>query len=235
MNTQDGTPARRERVERNIYKRADGKFEVGFRDSTGRQRWRVVQGGITAARNERDAILGDKGRGKHVQPNPRLTFGEAADKWLADQVAELRRTTQANYRNSIENHLRPRWGRRRLDSITVDEVARLVRELRAEGKAEASIASVLAAATRTFKFARRRMAWHGEIPTGQLEGNERPKVTQAAKQRIFRGDELAQTLAAAAEPWRTLFSFAAVTGARISKCLGLVWSDHRHVLGPGGR
>ncbi len=62
MSTQHSTPApRRTSVERNIYKRADGRLELGYRDSTGKQRWRVIGGGIMAARAERDAILGDKG------------------------------------------------------------------------------------------------------------------------------------------------------------------------------
>jgi hypothetical protein len=70
------TPARRTRVEKNIYKRSDGKtFEVGYRDSTGRQRWEVVSGGIMSARARRDAILGAKGQGEVVQPNLRLRFG----------------------------------------------------------------------------------------------------------------------------------------------------------------
>ena len=51
------------------------------------------------------------GRGERVTPNPRLSFGEAADRWLAEQVSELRPATQAIYRNSVETHLRPRWGR----------------------------------------------------------------------------------------------------------------------------
>lgn len=33
----DKTPPRRERVERNIYCRASGVFEVGFNDAGGRQ------------------------------------------------------------------------------------------------------------------------------------------------------------------------------------------------------
>jgi hypothetical protein len=33
-------------------------------------------------------------RGELVQPNPRLRFGEAADAWLAGQVAELRPATR---------------------------------------------------------------------------------------------------------------------------------------------
>src|SRR4051795_10522698 len=77
MSNAKGT-ARRVRVERNTYRRpSDGKFEVGYRDSTGKQRWKVIVGGITAARAERDSILGAKGKGEIVQPNPRLRFDEA--------------------------------------------------------------------------------------------------------------------------------------------------------------
>jgi hypothetical protein len=47
----------RSRVERDIYRRPDGKLEIGYRDSAGKQRWKVVEGGITAARAERDTIL----------------------------------------------------------------------------------------------------------------------------------------------------------------------------------
>ncbi len=225
MSSTGSTPARRVRVERNIYRRADGCFEIGYRDSTGKQRWKVIAGGISAARAERDAILGAKGKGEHVQPNPRLRFDEAADRWLADQVAELRPQTQASYRNSIETHLRPRWGRRRLDAITVDDAAKLVRELRAEGKSEWTIATVLQAGSRVFKFSRRRLRWHGENAILGLENGERPKVAQTQRRRIFQGNELVQTLAAAHEPFRTLFAVAATTGARLSECLGLVWSD----------
>src|SRR3954453_16022725 len=81
--------SRRERVERNIYVGHDAggrtSYVVGYRDSAGKQRWQTVQGGITAARRTRDAILGSKAKGERVAPNPRLTFGEAADRWLAEQ------------------------------------------------------------------------------------------------------------------------------------------------------
>jgi integrase len=221
--------ARRLRVERNIYRRQDAVghtvHEVGYRDSAGRQRWRTVDGGITAARAARDDVLGRKGRGERVQPNPRLRFSEAADAWLVGQVAELRPATRAIYSNAIETHLRPRWGRRRLDTITVEDVAGLVRELRKEGKAEWTIAGVVKAANRTFKFAKRRMNWHGQNPVLELEKSERPKVSAAARRPIFVGDQLAQTLAAAREPYKTMFAVGSVTGARLSECLGLVWAD----------
>jgi hypothetical protein len=43
--------------------------------------------------------------------------------------------------------------------------------------------------------------------------------------RLFTDAELAQTLAAAHEPYRTLFSLAIVVGPRISECLGLARED----------
>jgi hypothetical protein len=61
---------------------------------------------------------------------------------------DLRPSTQAFYRNAVRVHLQPRWGRRRMDAIDVDDAARLVRELRAAGKADSTIQGVLVAASR---------------------------------------------------------------------------------------
>ncbi len=209
----------------NIYRRADGKFEIGYRDSSGRQRWKKIEGGISVARAERDAILGARGRGEVVQPNPRLTFGDASDRWLVNQVSSLRPATRQAYRVSIDVHLRPRWGRRRLDHISVDDVARLVRELRAEGKSEWTIQSILKAANRVFVYARRRSAWHGENPVRALESSERPKPNSGRRRCLWTPDEITGLLSASGDRWRPLFAFAATTGARMSECLGLVWGD----------
>lgn len=69
------------------------------------------------------------------------------------------------------------------------------------------------------------MNWHGQNPVVELEKGERPRVSAAARRPIFVGDQLAQTLAAAPEPYKTLFAVGSVTGARVSECLGLVWAD----------
>ena len=153
----------------NIYVRPDGLFEVGYRDSSGKQRWRVPDfpakfETISEARRARNKVLGMKAGGERVQPSPKLRFGEAADRWLAEQVAGLRPATRAIYTNAVENHLRPRWDRRRLDSLTVYDAARMVRELRTSGLAEWTISGIAKAAGRIFKFAQRRCGWHGENP-----------------------------------------------------------------------
>jgi integrase len=233
MSTKQAKP-RRVRVpgdkNSNIYERPDGRFEVGFRDSTGKQRWKVPDfpaafDTITEARRARDKVLGMKAGGERVQPSPKLKFGDAADKWMAEQVAELRPATRAIYRNAVENHLRPRWGNRRMDHLTVDDAAKLIRELRAHGLAEWTISGIVKAANRVFKFAQRRMAWHGISPFTLLENGERPKVSETPERRIYHGDELAQTLAASTEPWTTLFRLASIVGGRVSELLGLHWAD----------
>jgi integrase len=224
---QKGKSKRRVAVPGNkgVYWRPDGTLEVGYRDADGRQRWRKVHGGITAARAQLRAAQAARDNGERESANPRLRFGEAADRWLAEQVVELRPSTRANYAGAVEHHLRPRWGSRRMDAIDVTDAARLVRELRAAGYAEWTITGIVRAANRAFKFARRHCRWRGENPFELLESSERPKPTATPERRIYSADELAQTLAASTEPWATLFRLASVTAGREAELLGLWWQD----------
>jgi Phage integrase family/Phage integrase, N-terminal SAM-like domain len=125
---------RRIRVERNIYRRASGAHEVGIRDASGKQRWRTVQGGITAARAVRDELLARRGRGEQVEAKTLQRFGEAAAEWLDGPVQDLRPRTGECYRNAINTHLLPRFGTHRLDSISPDDLAGLVRQVDRRGE-----------------------------------------------------------------------------------------------------
>ncbi len=218
---------RRVRVERGIYRRATGVLEVGFKDEVGRQRWRTVDGGILAARKLRDDLSARRARGESVAPKPKLKFGEAADSWLDGPVLDPRETTQVKYRTIVNEHLRTRFGARRRDAVVADDLARRVREMRTEGKSEATIAVVLGVVGQIYKFATRRLGWKGTIPTTLMLRSERPRVTLAKRRPIFTGEQLEQTIAAARKPFRTLFAVAALTGARISELCGLTWADVR--------
>ena len=44
---------------------------------------------------------------------------------------------------------------------------------------------------------------------------------------LLERGELEQTIATAGEPYRTLFTLAALTGARVSELLGLRWANVR--------
>lgn len=218
---------RRVRVERGIYRRPTGVFEVGFKDENGRLRWRTVDGGVLAARKLRDDLAARRARGESVATIPKLRFGDAADQWLSGPVLDLRDTTQAKYRSIVNEHLRARFDARRLDAIAADDLACLVRDLRSDGMSEATIAAALGVVGRIYKFASRRLGWTGTIPTTLMFSSERPKVSQAKRRPIFTGEQLEQTIAAAHGPFSTLFAVATLTGARISELCGLTWADVR--------
>ena len=218
---------RRVRVERNIYRRPSGVYEVGFKDATGTQRWRTVEGGITAARALRDELVARRNRGERVVADNRLRFIDAARRWLAGPVLDLRPRTQECYRNAVDQHLAPTFGSRRLDAVSPDDLAYLVRDLRTSGLSEWTIVIVIGVANRVFRYAARRLGWSGTNPVSLMLPAERPKPSHGKRRRIFEGRELEQTIAAAPAPYRTLFTLAALTGARLSELLALTWEDAR--------
>ena len=82
---------------------------------------------------------------------------------------------------------------------------------------EATIAVILGVVSAIYKFAVRRLGWSGTIPTSLMLRSERPKISQTKRRPVFTGEQLEPTIAAAHEPFRTLFTVAALTGGRISE------------------
>jgi len=218
---------RRVRVERNIYKRSTGVYEVGFKDVVGKQRWKTVAGGISAARAARDELLAKRHRGERVDTGGRLRFADAAAQWLDGPVQDLRPRTGECYRNALKQHLLPRFGSRRLEAISPEDLAELVRDVRRQGLSESTGSIAIGVTNRVYRYAARRLGWSGSNPVSLMLSSERPKPSQAKRRRIFEGQELEQTITAAPEPWRTLFTLAALTGARVSELLALTWADVR--------
>jgi integrase len=177
-----------------------------------------------AARKELREKQGARDRGERHTANPRLRFGEAADKWLAGPVATKRPETIALNEQMVRLHLRPRFGNRRMDSITADDAAGLVAVMRAKGYSEGTIKHAEGALGLIFKFAARRLGGPKQNPVAELLPEERAKVRRR-RHTIYEGDQLHETIAAAQEPYRTLFSLSAVTGARESEIIGVRWKD----------
>lgn len=60
-----------------------------------------------------------------------------------------------------------------------------------------------------------------------MSSSERPKPSRGKRRCMFEGNELEETIEAAAEPYRAPFIVAALTGARLSELLALTWSAVR--------
>lgn len=198
------------------------RFEITYRDSNGKQRWQRVEGGIRAAEAARADVRSKMGRGERVAPIRNLTFAAASERYLKSAESSLRPATVAHYSSALRNHLLPVWGKRKLDTLTVDDVARRIEELQGDGKKAWTIRGVLTVAGRTFDYAIRRLDWAGQNPVRALDRGERPRSDQRDR-RILSRDELGKLIDSADSPYGLLFALSAGTGMRLGECLGLAW------------
>ena len=71
-------------------KRGRARFEITYRDSTGKQRWQTIEGGVTAAVHARQDLLAKMRRGERVVSS-RITFTELAAQWLRQKTTSAGR------------------------------------------------------------------------------------------------------------------------------------------------
>src|SRR5258707_1983661 len=213
---------RRTRVEKGIYRRPDGRLEIGWRDAQGRLRWRVVEGGIAAARNVLVQEHAKRARGESAAPDPRLTFDAVADLWLEARVKHMRPGTQNAYKASLK-HLRRHFGRQRMSAIAPADVAVYV-----AGKKDLkgwTVKGHLTVLSALYRYAIRHLGLATPNPVAMLDNMERPKTDDKKEARVLAPDELARLIGSVSARHRLIFRLAAETGGRLSEVLGLAWGD----------
>lgn len=220
-------PARRYRVERGIYRQPNGKYAVCVMVD-GRPRFRTLDvATVSEARAHRQLLQVVGGNGQ-LPLSPRLTFGELAERWLADFEAKVaigtrRERTLDLYRSQLRRHLLPRLGGRRLSLITPDDVVVILRALEAEGLSPWTIKRILGALSCVFTYALRR-GYISTHPFHRLERDERPHPLRS-EQRVLAQGELSRMLMACPTRYRPLLATGAYTGMRLSEVLALSWGD----------
>ena len=220
----NGKPKRRVAVPGNGRVLAPGRHARGRLPRRGRA--------VAMAWSVRDDHCGARARGEASarraaasasQPNPRLKFGEAADRWLAEQVSQLRPSTQANYRATSKppapalgqppdgrdrRHRRraprARAARRRLAEWTIAGICR------AAPACSSSRAGTATGVARTRSRSWRRASGRGQRDAGAAHLRRRRAGADARR---------------VDEPWTTLFRLASVVGGRESELLGLWWQN----------
>jgi integrase len=215
---------RRVRVERGIYKRQTPKgvrYELTYTDSTGRQRWQTVRGGLKEARRARAEIVSKLGRGERVAPT-RATLAEVAVAWL-DAQTQLRPRTKERYGSNIRLHIVPKQGRLRIGEVNTDDVARVIADMQEAGYAAWTIRGVLTVLGRVLGSATRR-GLIPDNPVRRLERGERPKV-ERREMRILDRDGISRVLDLCQPKYRALLATAIFTGLRQGEQLALTWAD----------
>jgi integrase len=216
----------RVRVERGIYRQPNGKYAVCWRHA-GRLRFKTVGFDLAEARRERLALIAATREGK-VPVSPRLCFETVAGWWLERFEAKVAagerhpRTLEA-HRYQLDRHLLPALARRRIASITVDDVAELLDALRRKGCSAKTSASALATLQSVMRFAR-RCGWIVADPVELLEPDERPRP-QRRRHRVLGRAEIERLLGICTPRDRLMLATVLYTGLRISELLGLIWDD----------
>jgi integrase len=210
---------------RSIYFRKDTqgrrRYEITYRDSEGRQRWKVVPGNLKDAEAALQEIRIRLRRGERVTPG-KATFEEVADAWLQAQT-ELRPNTRAAYESALRNWLLPRFGRMKISQLTEDHVALLIADMRSRGKAGWTVRGSLTPLRRILAYAARR-GMIGSNPMDRLERGERPSVGRR-EMRILSREEIGSLLEHASDRYRPLLATAVFTGLRLGELLGLTWAN----------
>jgi len=213
-------------VERGIYRQPNGKYAVCWRHA-GRLRFRTVGFDLAAARRERLALIAATCAGK-VRVSRRLRFDAVAGWWVERFEAKVAagkrhpRTLEA-HRYQLDRHLVAALGRRRIASLTIDDVAELLHLLRRKACSAKTSASARATLQSVMRFAR-RCGWIVADPVERLEHDERPRPVRR-RQRVLDRAEIERLLAACSPRDRLMIATVLYTGLRISELLGLVWDD----------
>ncbi|HEY3945626.1 MAG TPA: tyrosine-type recombinase/integrase [Solirubrobacteraceae bacterium] len=209
-------------VDREGKRRRVRRYEVSYLDSDGRRRWQTIPGHDNLDEAERELVrikvrLAD---GERVDGSG-LRFDELADLWLSQ--LRLSERTRERYEANLRTHLRPRFGTRKARLVTTDDVAKLVADMEASGRAGWTTQNVLTTLSSLCSWAAR----HGFVaanPVAALEARERPR-TSRRPQRAFQRDEIKALLAAAKPPYRVLLATAIFSGLRLMELLALRWQD----------
>ena len=164
----------------------------------------------------------------------RMTLGEWLDRWLTDYKENtVRPGTFAGYRSCIENYIKPQLGGKQVSLVTVQDVQKLYRKLKENGriKEHPRFGSALSDTTinRLHAIFHQAMedAFHAHIiAKNPTVGATVPKASHAPK-RVLTDKELDTFLDAVREDkiWGDFFYVELTTGLRRGEICALRWED----------
>ena len=138
---------------RNIYKRKDGRWEGRYakgRNTNGKIIYGSVYGKTFTEVKQRIVVLG------RIEPEPPLsvivpdksnfTFSDVVNQWLTVASIKIKPSTFANYTSTLDLHIQPILGKRKMQSLTVADISRFATEKlengRTDGKGGLSVKTV---------------------------------------------------------------------------------------------
>lgn len=166
---------------------------------------------------------------RRAAPGSTCTWQAWVDRYELVYLPNLRRGSRRTVGSIIKRHLLPAFRELHLHELRRSRVQTWIATMRARGAAPASIAARYRVLRRMLRCARAE-GYSVEVPAaGDVDLPRRDAPTASmldgANSKAFTREEVARIIAAAGEPWRTLYMLCAFCGLRIGEALGLRWCD----------
>jgi integrase len=205
-------------------------------------RWRedMVRADGSVRRIERSAILGAERELKtkrlaqrrldlilcrinapEYRPGRVASIAEFAERWRAEILVHRKPSTVKAANSHLKTHILPQLGKMQLDEFGRERQQAFATRLvgKVSRKTVVNILGTLSTMLTTAK------EW-GYICEGLKLGSlALPESPLRPAARFFSGEEAKKIIAAAADPYRTMFAIAAMTGLRAGEILGLMLED----------
>jgi integrase len=206
-----------------ISKKANGRYEVRWRESGGRR------GRTFDRQKDADRFATELRRRQQVAGVVRIDQGKQTlaefveTYWRLHAIPNLTAHTRASYGSLWEKHLRPRLGDRRLREITPKTVLRLRSDLESAGVGTASVRKAMAVLQSILSFA----VVEEEIEFNAAAPVKKPRYEREREPVIFlpADVELVRAKFSNSPRDRALVSVLAYSGPRPEEALRLRWRD----------
>ena len=193
----------------------------------GRRRESTILGYVSEmplkqARKEAEKKLSQVNAGKAI-PYSTLSLREFVDQFFIPlALPVLKPSTRKRYQSTLNLHLLPAFGERRLCDVGAVEVQRFVLEKLGKGLGWESCNHLRNLLSKIFASAKKWGHFAGENPASEVE---LPEKQPTREKRVLMPEDVTRLLAILREPVSTMVLIAVLTGLRIGEILGLCWEN----------
>ncbi len=206
------------------YEYWEARYTVGFDPGTGKQVQKSVSGKtqkeVAQKLKELTAALD---AGTYIAPS-KVTVGQWLDVWQEDYLVNVRPSTVTSYEATIRNHIKPRIGAIRLESLTTHDIQEFYNSLRTPSENRKALSS------KTIKnihgilhHALQQAMLNNYIRTNPSNSCVIPRATKK-KVKPLNEYQIADFLKAIkGHKYESMFLVALFTGIRQGEVCGLQW------------